>query len=130
MDLAGSRKTYPSFVGGRVNAYRSASPALADGKPPLHFSSIRGVAYKKYFLPAASQEGSSSYTVEYNGDTYLYLDFFGKKSACQSWSIPADCQAVLVEASDGIRWEIQPACITAQGEAGYAVFKITPVQKS
>lgn len=100
MDLAGSRKTYPSFVGGRINTYRSASPERADGKPPLLFSSIRGVAYKKYF-PASSapQDGGSLYTVEYDGSLYLYMDFFGGKQLTQRYSLPAGSQAELLEAA-------------------------------
>lgn len=125
VDLAGSRKTYPSFVGGRINTYRSASPERADGKPPLLFSSIRGVAYKKYF-PASSapQDGSSLYTVEYDGSLYLYMDFFGGKQLTQRYSLPAGSQAELLEAGSGIRWEVGPDSISASGEKGYAVFRI------
>lgn len=132
MDLAGSRKTYPSFVGGRINTYRSASPERADGKPPLLFSSIRGVAYKKYF-PASSapQDGGSLYTVEYDGSLYLYMDFFGGKQLTQRYSLPAGSQAELLEAGSGIRWEVGPDSISASGEKGYAVFRIgTPGRQS
>ncbi len=38
----------------------------------MHFPRLRGVAYKKYFLP---RNGASLYTVPCDGDTYVYMDF-------------------------------------------------------
>ena len=124
VDLVGSRKTYPTFVGGQVNTYRDASPALGDGKPPILVPLVRGVGYRKYFQPA-SQEGGSVYTLEYDGCRYLYMDFIGEKDTCLRHLIPSGSQAGLLEASDSIHWEIDSDAVTAQGEKGYAVFKIT-----
>ncbi len=103
-DLVASRKTYPTFAGGKANTR------------PLE--RIRGVAYKKYFLPG---EDASCYTVSHDGATWLYLDFFSP--AEQRCPLPAEALLTLIESDSGL-WQRTPEGIRAQSPHGYAVFRI------
>lgn len=125
VDLAGSRKTYPIFAGGAMNILRETDPACADGREPLLFRSLRGVAYKKYFLP--SEKSCSQYPVNYEGDTYLYMDFFGDETVSQSFSLPDEVRVAPLELAPSLTWTLSSTDLTVSGKKGYAVFRISPV---
>ncbi len=104
-DIVSSRKTYPTFLGGKRS------------RQDLH--SLRGVAYKHYFAPESP--ASCCYRVAYGGHTYLYMDFFSpdtQKVALQSKDSPT-----LLE-GEGITWERTDTGLTITGQKGYAVFQI------
>jgi hypothetical protein len=91
----------------------------------MHFPRLRGVAYKKYFLPQES--GASLYTVLYRGDTYVYMDFFADEH--RQMSFPKEnARAAVLESTVDCR--DTGDCLTASGAAGYAVFRLDgPQQK-
>ena len=118
--LVKSCKTYPTFAGG-ASELRHPHRESTDGA--MHFPHLRGVAYKKYFLP---QGGASLYTVPYQGDTYVYMDFFADEPRQLSFS-KGNAQAAVLECT-------VDACdtgdtLTASGAEGYAVFRLSPRQK-
>lgn len=102
--LVKSCKTYPTFAGG----------ATCEGS----FPRVRGVAYKKYFLPQG--DGASMYTVSDGEDTYLYMDFFAHAEKCMKYEISPARTAELLEAS--IPCQQTRGCVEASGSSGYAVF--------
>ncbi len=104
-DLVGSRKTYPTFAGGK----RNDRPIRA----------MRGVAYKRYFRPGS--EASSAYTVQYDGKTWLYLDFFAPDE--RAFTLPETANITLMEAS-GLTWRRNFAGLCVRGDRGYALFCI------
>ena len=118
--LVKSCQTYPTFAGG-ASELRHPHRENTDGA--MHFPHLRGVAYKKYFLP---QGGASLYTVPYQGDTYVYMDFFADEPRQLSFS-KGNAQAAVLECT-------VDACdtgdtLTASGAEGYAVFRLSPRQK-
>lgn len=72
--LVKSCKSYPTFLGGELNAQR----ALAGKADALGFSRIRGAAYRKYFTPACGD--ALMYTIPWNGEEYVYMDCFADES--------------------------------------------------
>lgn len=102
--LVKSCKTYPTFAGG----------AKYEGS----FPHVKGVAYKKYFLPEC--DDASVYTVSDGEDTYLYMDFFAHAEKHMKYDISHDQKAELLEAS--IPCQQTDDCIMASGESGYGVF--------
>ena len=107
--IVSSCKTYPTFAGGLVN--------MRGEK--LSFPRLKGVAYKKYFLPQ-SQE-ASLYTIPHGGDTYVYMDCFS--GAPQTLTYPAAQPAKVLEAT--LSCTQDASAITATGSSGYAVFRLT-----
>ena len=83
------------------------------------------MAYKKYFLPQGG--GASLYAVPYQGDTYVYMDFFADEP--QALSFPkGNSPASVMEST--VSWRDDGECLTASGAAGYAVFRVSgPQQK-
>lgn len=110
--LVKSCKTYPTFAGG--------------AKASMNFPALRGVAYKKYFLPA--HEGASLYTVPHGEDTYVYMDFYANEPQRMSYTKSPVQQAEPLEATTP--WQAAEDGLTAQGSAGYACFHLCgPHQK-
>lgn len=104
--LVRSCKTYPTFAGG-ATCQQS-------------FPHLRGVAYKKYFLP---QSGDASvYTVSDGENTYLYMDVYASSPKCIKCEESPTQSAELLEAS--IQCQQTDNCIEASGESGYAVFRL------
>ncbi|MCR4621154.1 MAG: hypothetical protein K5663_03650 [Clostridiales bacterium] len=68
--LVKSCKSYPTFLGGELNAQR-ARKGKGDA---LGFSRIRGAAYRKYFTPTC--DDALMYTIPYNDEEYVYMDHF------------------------------------------------------
>ena len=99
-DVVASRKTYPTFAGGRDESNR-----LGD---------LRGTAYKMYFLP--QDETAVSYTV---GDMlYVYLLADGEAR------IATERTAVPVESS-ALSCRFETGGLTVRGErGGYAAFEL------
>ena len=110
--LVKSCKTYPNFAGGM--RCRESYPRL------------RGIAYKKYFLP--EQAGACAHTVPCGEDTYLYMDFYANEPR-QLHAVTSPGQvAELLEAT--VPWQTGTDGVAAQGTAGYACFRLhTPHQK-
>ncbi len=94
--LRHTRKMYPLFLSGDIK-------------------SAHGVAYKVYF-PASSK--GSLYTVQHDGKTYVYMDFFAETL----FAVPAKGTVRLLEKSDAISFSHENGCLTVRGEKGYAVF--------
>ena len=110
--LVKSCKTYPTFAGG----YRSTG----------NYPRLKGVAYKKYFLPVG--DDASVYTVPYGEDTYLYLDFYANEPRRLHAVTSPGRRAELLESN--VAWQAGADGITAQGTAGYACFRLCgPHQK-
>lgn len=121
--LVKSCKTYPTFAGG-ASEIRHPHRESADGA--MHFPRLRGIAYKKYFLPRGG--GASLYAVPCDGDTYVYMDFFADEPGTLSFPKEKGQTAVLLEST--VDWQDDGACLTASGAAGYAVFRLDgPRQK-
>ena len=80
--------------------------------------SARGVAYKKYF--ATQKKSSSVYTVEYNGEKYMYIDFFEKDTV----TIPECGNISVCEKSDGVSYSIENKTLIISADKGYMVLKI------
>ena len=106
-----SCKTYPTFAGG----------LRAKG----NFPTLRGIAYKKYFLPTG--EGASLYTVPDGRDTYVYMDFYSDEPQGLRYTKSPEQQLTLLEATAS--WQQSDECIAAQGGAGYACFKLSDLQQ-
>lgn len=106
--LVKSCKTYPTFAGG-----------MCDSR---NFATLRGIAYKKYFLPEA---GGCVYTVPGEDCTWVYMDLF--TPGCMRYTISPLETAEMVEASTA--WSVLDGFITAAGEPGYAVFRVTGPDK-
>ena len=106
--LVKSCKTYPTFAGG-----------MRDSRS---FPQLRGIAYKKYFLPEAD---GCVHTVPGEDCTWVYMDLF-RPGCVKHAKFPLET-AELVEAST--QWHVQADCITAAGEPGYAVFRVTGPEK-
>jgi len=120
--LVKSCKTYPTFAGG---ASEIRHPYRESAEGAMHFPHLRGVAYKKYFLPR--ERGTSLYTVPYQGDTYVYMDFFADEPRQMSFTKGFGRASVL---ESTVHTEVQEECLRASGAAGYAVFRVKgPQQK-
>lgn len=102
--LVRSCKTYPSFAGG--------------AKCQRSFPHLKGVAYKKYFLP--ERDDASVYTVSDGEKTYLYIDVFADAQRCIQYEITPGQTAELLEAS--IHCQQGQCCVEVSGAAGYAAF--------
>lgn len=120
--LVKSCKTYPTFAGG---ASEIRHPPRQSCENAMHFPRLRGVAYKKYFLPQES--GVSLYSVLYQGNTYVYMDFFADEPRQLSVpKAPDQCAAVLESTVD---WQDNGDRLIASGAAGYAVFRLDGSQQ-
>lgn len=80
------------------------------------FNEIKGVAYKKYFIP--KQNKCSVYTVSFEDKKYLYIDVFENKEI----KVPYQGDAILLEKGESIDYKIEDDTIIVSGEKGYAVF--------
>ena len=92
-----TRKHYPTFLEGDL-------------------SHIRGVAYKKYFIPQKNR--ACAYSVYFEGKTYIYVDVFGEKTL----EFSACGKIRLLEKSDQISYEISNRIVKIKGNNGFAVF--------
>ncbi|MBQ8308714.1 MAG: hypothetical protein IJX96_02665 [Clostridia bacterium] len=91
---------------------RKHYPTFADGD----LTHIRGIGYKKYFTPTADK--ASYYKVKAEGKTFIYADFFAKKTL----EIPVQGNMKPFEVSEGITYKTESGKIAVTGEHGYAVF--------
>lgn len=92
-----SRKYYPTFI-------------------DKDFNEIKGVAYKKYFIP--KQNKASMYSIFFKNKKYLYVDIFKNNTL----SFEHKGNISLLEKSDGIDYKIENSMVVVSGEKGYAVF--------
>ena len=107
--IVSSCKTYPTFAGGLINMRGEKKS----------YPRLKGVAYKKYFLPLGQE--ASLYTIPHGGDTYVYMDCFS--NAPQTLTYPAAQPAKVLEAT--LSCTQDASAITATGSSGYAVFRLT-----
>ncbi len=96
--LVKSCKTYPTFAGG-----------MAD----FNLSHIRGVAYKKYFVP--QYDDALAYTVPFGGDTYLYMDFFANEVRKMEIDSPYNLAKELLP---GVSWSMEKGHIAVEAKEG------------
>ena len=80
------------------------------------FNEIKGVAYKKYFIP--EQNKGSAYTLSFENKKYVYVDVFESKEIKVQYEGTAD----LLEKSENVKYVINDNTIRVSGEKGYAVF--------
>ncbi len=92
-----TRKYYPTFI-------------------DKDFNEIKGVAYKKYFIP--KQNKASMYSIFFENKKYLYVDIFKNNTL----SFEHKGNVSLLEKSDGIDYKIENSMVVVSGEKGYAVF--------
>lgn len=115
--IVSSRKTYPNFAGGYTNFLRYCGK---NGTQPRTFPRLRGVAYKKYFLP--EEEGSTVYTIAHGDKVYLAMDFFAEEPVTRLWQLEEGCTAQLLE-SAGIQTMAQTKdSLQVTAKQGFAVF--------
>ena len=117
-DMVASRKTYPTFAGGKAQIRR---PYRGDMNGVMNITKLRGVAYKKYFH--WEEMNACAYTVDYDGSTYLYTDFFTPEETELRLAVAADA-AVLEE--KGVSWHQSADCLAVRGGQGYAAFRLDP----
>ena len=122
-EIVRSVKTYPTFAGGKKNVLVNRENSASDGFSPLNLASLRGVGYRKYFLPPPEGE-NACYTVEYAGITYLYMDFFSRETKRLQYDLQPGTKAVLLECAAGVSFECSERSVIAQGTKGFAVFQI------
>ncbi len=99
VSLKFTRKHYPTFMNGDL-------------------SKVKGVGYKKYFIP--QKDKASVYSVEFDGKTYLYADFFKQEVL----ELPINGKISLIEKGEGIAYEIQNDVLKINGEKGGIAFVI------
>ncbi len=92
-----TRKGYPFFMSGDL-------------------TKMRGVAYKKYFVP--ERDNAVIYTIPYEGKKYIYMDFFQEATL----SVAVEGTVKLYEKSEAISYEVKDGMLSARGTKGYAVF--------
>ncbi len=92
-----SRKVYPTFMSGDI-------------------TKTRGIAYRRFF--EVEKDRASYYTVQAEGKTFLYADFFEENTL----EIPICGSVHLYEKSDGISFSEKDGTLTVSGDKGYAVF--------
>ena len=117
--LAASCKTYPTFAGGMANIRH---PHRESTEGTMRFSSLRGVAYRKYFLP--SGDDASMYAIPFGGDSYVYMDFFSDVPRRLCFRKPFRAETTVPEAS--VPWWTDACCLWAEAQSGYAVFRMKP----
>lgn len=98
---------------------RKFYPYIINGKNSV--DSIRAVAYKKYFPDA--DRNSSFYSVEFDGVTYLYFDFYSENTLSKTVPLPYNAELSLLEKSEDICFNHCESTLTVSGKRGYAVFK-------
>lgn len=109
--IVASCKTYPTFAGGLLN--------LRQGD--RSFPRLKGVAYKKYFLPCAQE--ASMYTIPHGADTYVYMDAFS--DVPQTLTFPTRPCASVRTLETTLSCQQEQSVLTATGSMGYAVFQMT-----
>lgn len=119
-DMVDSRKTYPTFAGGKDQLRHPQRESTAGA---MNFPTLRGIGYRKYFLPEV--QDACAYTVTDGDTTYLYMDFFAP--ACTVMQRRVDpCGDVQLLEAKGIAWQLAGDTLTVQGTQGYAVFRLGP----
>ncbi len=97
---------------GLLNRTRKVYPTFMDGD----LTSVRGIAYKKYF--PQNMDRASFYTITFEGKTYIYVDFVEEKSL----EIPTQGTVTLYEKSEDISYTAENGVLSVTGKKGYAVF--------
>lgn len=115
--LVKSCKTYPTFAGGLRSVRRPG-----DHHPT--FPRLKGTAYKKYFLPR--EDGTSLYTVPYQGKTYVYMDFFADEPQVVTFPNATGDAAVL---ESTVECRTTGNGLTASGASGYAVVRLDSINQ-
>ena len=114
--LVRSCKSYPTFLGGELNAQR----ALNGKADAPNFSRIRGAAYRKYFTPALGD--AVTYTIPYNGEEYVYMDCFADEPRRLALKLKKGQTAQTLYSN--IPCIIENGCVFAEGRTGYACLRV------
>lgn len=117
--IVASRKTYPTFAGGRTNFLRYCD---GHGTQTKAFRHLKGAAYKKYFQPACS--GSTVYDIHCGGITYVFMDFHSDVPLCQCYDVPDGWKVKLLERADEAQWTQKQNSLQVTARQGYAVFAL------
>lgn len=107
MYLYRSGKSYPHFV-----------DSLAFSQTGTKDQKIQGVAYRKY--NGAADKVASIYTVPYERDTYIYIDFheIGEKEFVLSDYVKADVEITELEKSANVSYALVDGKVSAKMEDG------------
>ena len=114
--LVKSCKSYPTFLGGELNAKR----ALEGEVDAFGFSRIRGSAYRKYFMPTF--DDALMYTIPYNDEEYVYMDFFTDEPK-RLGLMPKQGQTVQTLFSN-LPCMIEEERVFAEGRMGYVCLRV------
>ncbi|MBE6930127.1 MAG: hypothetical protein E7463_07605 [Ruminococcaceae bacterium] len=112
--MVASRKTYPNFSG----EYIPRGTAVKD--MPTHDRS-KGVAYRRYFAP--EKEGACVNAYEYEGTTYVVMDFYGERENTLTYVLPegSACQMV---SSYGVELRREGDVLVGKGKQGTALIAV------
>jgi hypothetical protein len=114
--LVQSCKSYPTFLGGELNAQRAR-----EGKGDvLGFSHIRGVAYRKYFTPTC--DDAIMYTIPYNDEEYVCMDHFADGPRRLGLKLDQSQTAQIL--SSTLPCIIENGCVSTEGCNGYACLRV------
>lgn len=96
----------------RLISTRKHYPVFMDGDVP----NIKGIAYKKYFIP--SKNKASYYKVGAEGKTYIYADIFETNTL----QIPITGNVKLTEKQGDIDYTVQNGTLIVHGNKGFVSF--------
>ncbi len=114
--LVQSCKSYPTFLGGELNAQR-----VREGRGDvLGFSRIRGAVYRKYFTPAC--DDAVMYTIPYNNEEYVYMDHFADGPRRLGLKLDQSQTAQIL--SSTLPCIIENGCVSTEGRNGYACLRV------
>lgn len=117
--LIKSRKTYPGFIS-CFHPEDGGFPPKMDLENAPSLDHVHGIAYRKFFFPKSRT--ATSYTVDFDGITYLYMDFY--KDGELTCKIPNGKTPKLTEASSTVSYTVTDSEITAKASKGYAIFEL------
>ncbi len=101
--IVGSRKTYPNFLGSAGGGGES-------------FREMKGVAYKKYYLP--DSRDFSRYTVACDGKTYLYGDFWASSPVSFPYEAPGGRAPLSLRTTGDVTAAEVPGGLLVRGTRG------------
>ena len=114
--LVKSCKSYPTFLGGELNAQR----ALEGKDDAFGFSRIRGAAYRKYFTPAF--DDAVLYTIPCDGEEYVYMDYFAGES--RRLGLKLEQGQTVQTLFSNLPCTIEKGRVFAEGRMGYACLRV------
>ncbi|MGN1020387.1 MAG: hypothetical protein ACI4O7_08420 [Aristaeellaceae bacterium] len=120
--LVSSCKTYPTFAGGADNIRH---PHRESAEGTMRFTSLRGIAYRKYFAPCG--QDACVFDIPCGEERYVYMDCFGDAPRQLRYDACPGAEATLLEASATCRTDASR--LWAEADSGYAVFRLKAAQR-